>query len=536
MESNLRHLPWFAVKRILLAATALTLTLSLDANALAVPRPPMVLPSEASTASVGTWLIGVRPGARARRIITGDGGRQILPGAFEVPRGRARALARKLTLTYAEPNRPRAYTAERAVPDDPLSPKSRWRDAAIDPSLAPPPVTSGSPLLALVDSKPRLSHPEFAGANVSSLPGGTVGVSHGTETLGVAVAPQNGVGIVGTYPGARATNVALPNRRIGCADSARGIRRAVRTGAAVINMSYGSTAFCQTEYQALQLATHRNITLVAAGGNERADGNPYEFPASLPHVLTVGALTPQNHAAFFSNTSAALDLVAPGVGIIAPLPEKFDTEDDGRDGYEVVDGTSFAAPIVSAAAIWIRTVRPELTVDQVAQTIRLSATDITRHGWDKSTGYGKLNLAAALVATPPPPDPLEPNEDFRFVDGRAFGHKAAPIWRGGAAAHLTALLDLFEDPSDVYRLRIPAHRRATITVKPEFGNADVDVYAGGAPSIASDRGLLRRSQHPGKHRERVTIRNRSGRTRTAQIQVYVRDRKPLDCRYTLTVR
>jgi hypothetical protein len=502
----------------------------------AVPAPPHVLPGAATTASAGTWLLGAKPGTGAAAIVRAAGGHRILPGAFAVPRAQARAVAERLgpRLTYAEPDVARSL-GQRAVPDDPLSRRSRWRDAVIDPALAPPPVSSSSPLLALVDSKPQLGHPEFGGAPITSLSGGRVGVSHGTETLGVAVAPQNGVGIVGAYPGARTVNVALPNAHIGCADSARGIRRAIRAGAAVINMSYGATFFCQTEYQALELATHRGITLVAAGGNERADGNPYEFPASLPHVLTVGALTPDDRAAFFSNTSAALDLVAPGVGIIAPLPRKLDTADKRRDGYEVVAGTSFSAPIVAAAAVWLRTARPELTVDQVAQAIRLSAQDIAKRGWDDETGYGKLDLAAALAEKPPAPDPLEPNEDFRFIDGRAYGHRARSIWSGRSETRISALLDLFEDPSDVYRIRVPGHRTARIRVRPQFGNTDVDVYAGGAPTVASDRGLLHRSRHRRGRPDGARIRNHGARTRTAYIQVYVRGRRPLDSRYTLSV-
>lgn len=476
----------------------------------------MVLPGEAAVATSGadphTWILGTRDGPRV------------------VARERARAIAKRLgaRLTYAEPNVYRSFR-QRAVPDDPLTPESRWRDASFDPALAPPPVTPTSPLLAVVDAKAQVDHPEFAGGNVSTLPGRGVKVAHGTQTLGIAVAPQNGVGIVGAYPGARAVNVALPPKRIRCSDSARGIRAAIRAGAAVINMSYGSVSFCNAEYEALQLATRRGITLVAAGGNERENGNPYEFPASLPHVLTVGALTPDDRAAFFSNTSAALDLVAPGVGLIAPTP---------ADGYETVDGTSFAAPIVAAAAIWVRTARPELTVDQVAQVLRLSAKDIFRKGYDTETGYGKLNMAAALAKTPPDPDPLEPNEDFAFVDGRAFGSKAEPIWTGGAPARLTALLDRFEDPGDVYRIRVPGRRSVTVTVRPEFGNPDLEAYRGGARTAASSRGLLAASRRSGSKRtERVKLRNGGAKTRTALIRVYVNRRsRVLDSRYALTVK
>ncbi len=470
-----------------------------------VPPPPHHLPKPATAATTSTWLLGTRHGFR------------------EVPAARARLIARRLgdRLTFAEPNVAR-HLDQRAVPDDPLTPLSRWRDRIIDPALTPPAPTV---LLALVDAKADITHPEFAGANVTSLTRRKVRVSHGTATLGVAAAPVNGVGIVGAYPGARAVNVALPPNGIRCADSARGIRRAITAGARVISMSYGSAAFCQAEYEALQLATRRDITLVAAGGNERTRGNPYEFPASLPHVITVGALTARDRPAFFSNANAALDLVAPGVGIVVPVPP---------DRYASYDGTSFSTPMVAAAATWLRTVRPDLTADQVTAVLRASATDVGAAGYDLKTGYGRLDLAKALLQATPPADPLEPNEDFRFVDGRTFEHAARPIWTGGAAASLTATVDLFEDPSDVYRIRVPGHRRVTITLRPT-GNADLDVYAGGSPTVASDRGLIRRSRHTGTRPERVRIRNAGGRTRTALIQVYQRGRRPANSGYTLTV-
>jgi len=504
----------------------------------------MVLPGDATAAAVaadpGTWLLGARPTAAARRLVRAAGGTAVVVGAFEVPRARARALAGQLRrrglLTFAEPNRlSRLAQAPRAVPDDPYDARSRWRDASIDPVLQPPPVTAASPLLALIDAKADLGHPEFQGGNARALKGRSVRVSHGTQTLGVAAAPANGIGIVGTYPGAKAVNVPLPPDLISCASSARGIRRAVASRALVINMSYGSSTFCQAEYQALQLATHEGLTLVAAGGNERGQGNPYEFPASLPHVLTVGALTPRDEAAFFSNTSAALDLVAPGVGLFAPTPVKLDNEDGGRDGYELVAGTSFSAPIVAGAAVWLRTVRPELTVDQAGQVLRLSAIDITDKGYDTETGYGKLSLARSLVAKPPIADPLEPNEDLPFVTGAAFGTPARAIWTGGAPRRLDALLDVFEDPGDVYRVRVPARSRVAITTRPDFGNVDLDLYSTAARHVGQRAHRLDRSRYDGRRADRVRYVNR-GRTRTLLVRAYVRAGRTLDARYTLTVK
>src|SRR2546423_656810 len=103
-----------------------------------------------------------------------------------------------------------------------------------------------------------------------------------------AAAPANGTGILGIWPGMRALNIPLP-AQISCADSVQGIVTAIKAHAQVINMSYGSPSLCFAEYLAIQAATGAGVTVVAAAGNEFANRNPPEFPASLPHAVTVAA-------------------------------------------------------------------------------------------------------------------------------------------------------------------------------------------------------------------------------------------------------
>ena len=52
-----------------------------------------------------------------------------------------------------------------------------------------------------------------------------------------------------------------------------------------------------------------------------------------------------------------MDLSAPGVGILTAVPPALDT-DGVQDGYQAMDGTSFSAPMVSAAMAWVRAARP----------------------------------------------------------------------------------------------------------------------------------------------------------------------------------
>jgi hypothetical protein len=312
------------------------------------------------------------------------------------------------------------------------------------------------------------------------------------------------------------------------------VGKAIAAHAAVINMSYGSASLCRAEYRALQRAVRHGIVPVAAAGNEFGAGNPLEFPASLPHVLTVGAVDASLTSSPFSNRNAALDLSAPGESIMTAVPPALD--DDGtKDGYERLDGTSFSAPMVSAAVAWVRAARPDLSSDQAAQVVRLSARDIGAKGYDSDTGFGLLDIGAALQKAPPPRDPLEPNDDMTFVDGRSFGKPSPAVFKGRKRVRFTALVDAYEDPADVYRVKVRPHSRVRVTARPTFGDPVLAGFRPGARSLRGHR--TGTSRHSGSHTERITLRNRSGRARTFYAAVGVqRGGRSLDAGYVLTIR
>jgi hypothetical protein len=534
-------MPMKAPLRRAVACGAAAVLLAAPSAAADAVEPPMALPGDAVAAKVpasqATWIVGARPGPAARRVASSFGARHIGAtgtGGYVLERGRARAFAgaleRRGLLVYAQPDT--LAEPHQAVPQDPLSATPyNWRDLVVDPALTPPVVDGNSPLIALVDAQLDISHPEWQGGNMSTIQQFAVSNPHGTATASVAAAPVNGAGVVGVWPGARALNVPLPDE-IKCSRSADQIQTAIQRGAAVINMSYGSPGLCFPEYVALQFAVARGIVPVAAAGNEFADGNPLEFPASLPHVLTVAAVDQNRQSSYFSNTSAAIDLSAPGEQIMTAVPVALDA--DG-DGYLVQDGTSFAAPMVAAAVAWVRAARPDLTADQVNQAVRLSAADLGRAGWEPDTGFGLLSVPAALAITPPPPDPAEPNDDIVWVDGRAFSKPDRLIFRGGRGARLTAMLDAFEDPADVYRIRLRPHSRERITANPaRTDDVALAVYRGSASRLSSKP--LKRSARRGRRTETIRLRNGSGRARVFYVAVRVqRGVRDLDATYALRV-
>ena len=269
---------------------------------------------------------------------------------------------------------------------------------------------------------------------------------------------------------------------------------------------------------------------MAAAGNEFASGNAPQYPGSLPHVLTVSAVDADLQSSMFANANAAVDVAAPGESIVTAVPAAQDP-DGTPDGYAAVDGTSFAAPMAAAAVAWVRAARPALTPDQAVQTVRISAKDIDREGYDANTGFGLLDIGAALAATPPPPDPAEPNEDIRWVDERA-----RPLYRSGRGLRVTALLDRYEDPRDVYRVVVPAGKRLSISVTPRFGDADLTVHDRSARTVTSRRARLGASMRDGRRTDTLTVAIRTRRARTVWVGVVIDDAaRSLDSSYVLAI-
>jgi subtilisin family serine protease len=137
-------------------------------------------------------------------------------------------------------------------------------------------------------------------------------------------------------------------------------------------------------------------------------------------------------------------------------------------GYIIdASGTSFASPLVAGAAAWVWTVRPELDNTQLFEVMRRSATDIGAPGFDNASGYGLLNLPAALKFRAPPRDPQEPNEKPSQIEPHGlFADGTPPLTvPGRTTGSISARVDRSEDPIDLYRVWAPAGRtlRAQVT-------------------------------------------------------------------------
>ncbi len=302
----------------------------------------------------------------------------------------------------------------------------------------------------------------------------------------------------------------------------QGIERALDAGPGVINMSFGFDGYDALLADEIDVAFGTGSLVVAAAGNDFLEGNAEHSPASLHHVLTIAATDEQNRSSFFSNRSLAVDLAAPGENIPVAVPTWA-----SASGYAAADGTSFSSPLVAGAAAWVWTRRPELDVTQLFDLMRWSATDIEATGFDEDTGWGLLNVPAALSGAPPAIDPHEPNEDvYEIVAGKLFRSADSPLTSPGhARATLNARLDVTEDPEDVYRVWVPAHRRVVVRVVPT-GDVDVELWDPATPSVlvtgaARRKHLIDGSGNDGRAAERVVARNRGKRGAYFFLDVYL---------------
>jgi hypothetical protein len=382
----------------------------------------------------------------------------------------------------------------RAAYSDPLVPQEWWMPVIGVDRLTPP--GPGVPVTVL-DFGLDLSHPEFAGRpNTFPLNNQLIESSddaHGTAVSSVVGAPANGIGLVGVYPQAVLREWDFHDAEL--SDVLAGFDAASRVRG-VINISGGFFGREPLLERAVDRAYQRGSLVVAAAGNDRQAGSRAITPANLPHVLTVAATNRSRVVAFFSSRGRTNDLAAPGQEIPVAVPTVFSTT-----GYDVYDGTSFSSPMVAGAAAWVWTARPGIDNTQLFDLMRFSAQDVAPAGRDADTGYGILNVPDALARTLPPPDPQEPNEDVYLVKPRGLtpaGH--APLTAPGrGTVTVRARLDAYEDPADVYRVWLPAHRRLVVRTK---GNHDVNVALWSVRTRSvRERGRLRR-----RDRLRVSVR------------------------------
>lgn len=169
-----------------------------------------------------------------------------------------------------------------------------------------------------------------------------------------------------------------------------GIRYAVDQGAEIINLSLGGDV-SQTVDHAVEYALMMDCIVVAAAGNDNRDTKTYS-PAHIGGCIVVAAVDSINNKAEFSNWGQSVDFAAPGVGI--------DSCSSSGQGTKRMNGTSMAAPHISALAAMLKLETPSLTSSEIEQKLAVSCVDLGEEGWDLYYGWGIPAFTDILSSVP----------------------------------------------------------------------------------------------------------------------------------------
>jgi subtilisin family serine protease len=219
---------------------------------------------------------------------------------------------------------------------------------------------------------------------------------HGTHVAGIAAAAtDNGIGVAGVAWGSRLMAVKVLDQYGNgwYSDIIAGIVYAADNGAQIINLSLGGALASQALCDAVTYAHGRGALVVAATGNSNA---AVLYPAACAGALAVAATDRADARPVFSNFGPQVALAAPGVDIYST----WYYTGIRASGYFTKSGTSMATPHVAGAAALLWSQWPAWRADQVRQQLLSTATDVSAPGWDPYSGWGRLNVAAALGWAP----------------------------------------------------------------------------------------------------------------------------------------
>jgi subtilisin family serine protease len=249
----------------------------------------------------------------------------------------------------------------------------------------------------------------------------------------------------------------------------------------------------------------------------------------------------------FSNRDRIFnDLAAPGLQIVSILPRTLTARfpacaeqgysSCGPDEYREAQGTSFAAPQVSAAATVLLSLRPKLRPEQVTEILRSTVVDLSEAngcdacavGRDQYSGWGRLDVAAAIAALAkqiPIRDFYEANDDA--------GSRAYPT--SGSNRRIKATVDFWDDQDDVYAIRLDRNQPVYVGLTGADTSVDLSLalwlpQAHSIERVADFRYRVRTSARSGS---RQYLSYRPGASGTFYVQV--RMSSPGATRYRLTV-
>ncbi|MED3648292.1 S8 family peptidase [Halalkalibacterium halodurans] len=307
------------------------------------------------------------------------------------------ALSRDYDLDFAEPNYRFTKQIQTPVtPNDEFFKEYQWNLQQIDIEEGWSLASGENVKIAILDTGVDPNHPDIKDKIVNgynAVEGNNNFADkhgHGTHVAGVAAAVTNNVtGIAGISWKSEILPVKVlnDNGEGSSFEVAKGIYWATDHGAKVINMSLGDYYHSDALRDAVKYAYDHDVVLIAASGNDNVEDPLY--PAIYEEVLTVAAVDDTRNRAFFSNFGKHIDVTAPGEHIPSLFPD---------NQYTVMSGTSMASPHAAGLAGLIRSLRPDLSNQEVMDIMKETAKDLGPKGHDVYYGHGEIDIEAALKA------------------------------------------------------------------------------------------------------------------------------------------
>lgn len=335
------------------------------------------------------------------------------------------------------------------------------------------------------------------GTNVAQVIGGSnVGYSGNVELLLGKVADTNGI-ITSSTTGAAG-------------------EWAIDNGAKIVNLSLGGAISGVSDAKMKGMydkAVAKDALIVMAAGNngQNLSSDPFNFKddsifaagneAYKEHSLIVGALDTNGNLASYSNHAGENKdvqdrfLVAPGDNVVAKPDQVGKPKPGETDNF---DGTSSAAPVVSAAAATIRAYWSHMTAKQTADLLLKTADKTFSDLYSKNNcgtsgtencgyfyfGQGQLDLEAALK-----PQGTTKIVTGASVDGESFTmastRMSLPAAFGDAAAKgLNVQAAYFDDLGRDYGFKLANMTSAASRVS--FAEKMNSVVYGGVQSAANN--------------------------------------------------
>ncbi|MFH1787380.1 MAG: S8 family serine peptidase, partial [archaeon] len=197
----------------------------------------------------------------------------------------------------------------------------------------------------------------------------------------------------GVAPGASLLNAKVLSDYGGGYDSGiiAGIEWAVTNKADIISLSLGGWEnICDGNdplSEAVEKASDLNVTVVIAAGNSGGWGREtLGSPGCADKIITVGAISKDYYynaeIAYFSSQGPSADgrikpeILAPGVGIIAPQAKDTSMGYSLLNGYTSASGTSMATPHVSGAIALLKQADPSLTPKEIKEILMSTSRDM----------------------------------------------------------------------------------------------------------------------------------------------------------------